>query len=63
MGLTKEIAAGAPGLSGLEEMIDPRAEDARGLQPEERCELGDHVGEESIEKEENDQDPFQSCVY
>ena len=43
-------------------MIDSRAPEARRLEAEKVGEFDDDVGEEGVEEEEEDQNPFQHCV-
>lgn len=43
-------------------MIDSRAPQARRLEPEKLCEFDDHVGEEGVQEEEEDQNPLENCV-
>lgn len=46
----------------VEESVEPRAPQARRVEAEEGSEFGDEVGEDGVEEEKSDEDPFQDCV-
>ena len=48
--------------AAAEDVVDPGAEDAGGLQAEEVCEAGDEIREQTIQEEKSDQGPFEESV-
>lgn len=62
MGLADEIFIGIWMLGWFEDVIEPGTPKAGGFETEELGELGDEIGEEGVEEEEDDESPFKSCV-